>query len=102
MELPPKPASSTVEPRILPGKGNVLAGKTPADEVDGFRRRTADFSDIFKPLCFRPVLREHGTTKLILLRLPDRVAKPGPFQAKLQATDPGEQRSNLHGDPNSA
>jgi len=90
VELPPEPASLSVEPGGLPGKGNVLAGETPADDVDGLCRLFVDVFDMLKPLRVGPVFFEHRPAEFILLGLPHRVAKPGPFEAKLQAADPGE------------
>lgn len=90
-ELEPQAGSGPVEPGLSPGDADVLAWEPAADEVDGLKAISANCCDIIEPLRFRPVLREHATTPLILFDLPHDVANAGPLEAKLQAADSAEQ-----------
>jgi hypothetical protein len=78
-----------------------LAGKSSAENIDGFEFGTTDCSDILVAPHVRPVLREHRPTKRVNLHLP-RHLKARPREPQIEAADAGEQAPHRHRSPASA
>ncbi len=84
----PQPGALAGEPGPFTGSGNVLAGKAAAEQLGAWEGTSCDVSNITDtPVHARPVLREHGAAKGILLNLPNDGTKPGPLEAELQTAN---------------
>jgi hypothetical protein len=66
------------------------AWKSPADDVDGTELNSSNCTNVFMSRYIGPVFRQDGSCERIDLHLPRDRPEPGPFEAKLQATDPTE------------
>ena len=86
--------SLVVCPPPTAGKGKRLAWISTADEVDRFKPRRVDRSDISVPLAFGPMLFEDCRGVFVFFNLPLRLKAARPFEAKFDSADSGEARSN--------
>jgi hypothetical protein len=84
----------------VPGVRERLAGVSAADEVGSFNGAPVDRLDVAEVGDGGPVLGEDTAGVGVDLGLPDD-PHPGPFQAEVEAADPGEQGTDgelRHGD----
>jgi len=89
---------SVGSPGPLSGVAKWLAGVAPADEIDGFEFRSAEFGNVSILWHLRPMLRQHLSTERVDLYLPS-APHPGPFQSQVDAADPREQAAKRHAPP---
>jgi len=93
-ELEPESRSlSFFKACTFPRGGDVLAGETPAEDVDA-GKACGDVSHVAEARDRRPVLRKHGTAEGVLFNLKPHGAETGSFQAKLKAPDTTEERAD--------
>jgi hypothetical protein len=71
-----------------------LAGESAADNIDGNKVGSSDIAHVLVAGGVGPVLREHGTTVLVLLDLPDHGTEASPLEAQLETAYSREKTSN--------
>lgn len=74
---------------------DVLAGESPADEVNGLEVVRSDFSDIFKPFDIGPVLCQDSPAVGVYLDLPFDL-HACPLQAEVHSTDSAEEATDCN------
>jgi hypothetical protein len=78
------------------GVGNILAGKSTADDVDWFEVVTSTLPDVSFPMDLRPMLFEDSVCIVINLHLPF-ANHASPFKTEIKPTDSGKQTSKRNG-----
>lgn len=96
--LAPERRAFASESCSLSGKGHVLAGESPADDIDG-GEFASNGTHVVVSNNVGPVLREHGAAERLPLNLPDNVTSRNALDAQLQPADPREQRPDPHSHP---
>lgn len=91
-ELVPEAATGAFEADALSGSADILAGESPANNVNC--GKVAGCSDIGIPRGIGPVAREHGAAVRVDLDLPDNGAEAGALEAEIHATDARKEAAN--------
>lgn len=94
-EFVPEPAAVAVEAVAEAGGADVLAGEAAADEVDAGKVGSAGEPDIAAPGDGGPVALKDRLAEGVGLDLPDD-PHPCPFEPRIHASDPGEERPHRH------
>jgi hypothetical protein len=74
----PKAAASSLNPNLLSGNGEVLAGKSSTYDIDWFEFFSGELLDVAIAFHVRPMLRQNPLAERIDLNLPAAL-HPGPF-----------------------
>lgn len=84
------------EPGPFAGLRDVLAREPSTNHLHRFEVRGADAPHVIVPHGVGPVHREHAAAPWVDLHLPPDGPEPGPFEAKLQSADAGEEGADRH------
>jgi hypothetical protein len=89
--LRPEAASFTCEPRALASDGDILAGKSSANNVHFSDMRGLQLSHVTVDGDARPMLGQHAPRKLLDLAERDGLEAARPFKAQREPADAAEQ-----------
>lgn len=92
--LAPEAGARAVEAGVSPGNADVLAWESTTNHLHGSQVVRADVAHVRVTLRVGPVHREDAATPRVQLDLPRDRAEPGPLKAKLEASDPREERAH--------
>lgn len=93
-ELGPEAGAGAVEPGSFARDRDVLTGESATNHLHGSQVVRADVAHVRVTLRVGPVHREDAATPRVQLDLPRDRAEPGPLKAKLEASDPREERAH--------
>jgi len=81
--LEEQPGALPVKPCPSSGEGNILAGKSAADDIDWFKVMSSTLQDIALPMHVRPMFRQHLVSEIVNFDLPPAI-HPSPLKAEVK------------------